>query len=262
MKRPARCGLDKATWFRNQIAPTLATLEEELARRPDSPRALALAVILADLAGGEVPIPPLVSAAAAKRGRGTRRLDGALTHLLWTLWDGLEGQRALTAERAEALARPLIRSLRDPLSLLRLKRKCVPFRHVLPASLFDRAICRRAPRYLEELPTLKIDRAFLEGIMTPEEAQRVTLGFHPDGGLRRLASRRSRASLTLDPVPGSGRFVEEGKRGGSGFLTQEHYRDGGVSGTFNSPWHDGEEYTEKIDWPLWVAEAVRSVVAA
>lgn len=262
MKRPTRCPLDPTAWFRNQIAPTLETLEEELARRPESPRALALAGILADLAGGEVPVPPLVAAAAARRARGAGRLDGTLTQLLWTLWEGLEGQRALTAERAETLARPLIRSLRDPLALLRLKRKCAVFRPVLPESLFDRAIRRLDPGYLKEMPVLKIDRAFLQGIMTSEEARRVTMEFHSDGRLRRLASRRGKAFLELDSVPGSGRFVEEGTRGGSGFLTSERYRDGGVSGTFNSPWHDGEEYTEKIDWPLWVAEAIRSIVGA
>ena len=247
--------------FRTQISETVQTLERELVRDPASPRALRLAAVLADLSAGEVPLPPAV-AAAAKSAEARRPPDEALITLLWSTWDGFESEGFLTAARAEALARPLIQGLRDPLHVLRLKRKAARYRERLPESLFDRAIGAIDPGYLGALPTLKIDRAFLKALLSRGEAARIKATFHPGGHLRRLASLRGKANLELDPLPGSGRFVQEGKRGGYGFLTSEHYRNGGISGTFNSPWHDGEEYSEKIDWPLWVSEAARSVVTA
>lgn len=257
-KRPTCRGSSDDEW-RSQLTESIANVEVELARKTDSPRASYLAALLVDLAGTDIAVPAVV-AAAARRSRP--EVAQELAGLLWDFWFGFKSRGWLTRGRAAILAPRLLIGLRQPLQLLRLRRECKELRLTIDASAFDDAIDALDPGFLKTMHALRIDRAFVNDLLTPAERRDVKISCYKSGAIRQVASRRAKCRLELAETPGSGTFTEEGERGGSGLLTRETYRDGAAHGTFNSPWHDGEEYTDPIEWPLWVAETIRSVAGA
>jgi hypothetical protein len=259
MKKTQRCRRSAHAEWHSQLSESMANVEEELARKPDSSRAHYLAALLVDLAAGDVAVPPSVAEAAP---RGRPDVAAELAGLLWGFWFGFQSKGWLTRARAAILAPRLLIGLRQPLQLLRLRRECRELRLGIEPSDFDDAIDALDPGFRETMHALPIDRDFVRDLLTPAELRDVKIACYRDGSVRQVSSRRAACRLELAETPGSGTFYEEGERGGSAFLTRETYRDGAAHGTFNSPWHDGEEYADAIEWPLWVAEAVRSVADA
>jgi hypothetical protein len=259
MKKPTPCRRSSDADWHSQLSESLASVEEELARKPDSSRAHYLAALLVDLAGADVAVPRSVAEAAP---RCRADVAAELAGLLWDFWFGFKSKGWLTPARAVILAPRLLVGLRQPLQLLRLRHECRELRLTFASYDFDDAINALDPGYLNAMHSLRIDRAFVCELLSPAELRDVKVACFRNGGVRRVSSRRAACRLELAETPGSATFHDEGERGGSGFLTRETYRDGAAHGTFNSPWHDGEEYADAIEWPLWVAEAVRSVADA
>ena len=81
--------------------------------------------------------------------------------------------------------------------------------------------------------------------------------YHPSGHLARVKvylDELHHGELVLGEQPGSGRYTIVEKRGGSGTMIREDYRDGGVVTTLNTPWHDGCESIDKKSWTRWVED--------
>ncbi len=255
--------------YRRQLVETIATVEGELAANPEGFRALYLADFLVELAGTEIPVPPALPGAAARLGRRREEMgesafrraarEEGMTALLWTLWQGFRSSRWLNGPRARALGERLAASLDCPLRLALLRKEEAPYADWLSRGLIDRAIEAAEPGFLGRMNDRKIDRAFVERAVPAGERSGCRASYYEDGHLREFARGRGGPCLRLDPVPGTGSFREEGRRGGSGYATSETYRDGAVRGQFFSPWHDGEEYTEPLEWVLWVAQCLGSV---
>jgi hypothetical protein len=119
------------------------------------------------------------------------------------------------------------------------------------------------PDFAGKKDRLKIDAEVVQLDLPFDRQEGLYAEFYADGHLKRLGVKKKGALtgplLELDPTPGRGRFRHEGKSGGYGFLTDETYRNGVVHGTFCSPWHDGEEYSEKKEWLIWVLECAATV---
>jgi hypothetical protein len=65
--------------------------------------------------------------------------------------------------------------------------------------------------------------------------------------------------LELGPEPGRGHLGFTARAGGYGYAIDERYHDGAVHSTFCSPWHDGVESSEPMEWSRWVARALASL---
>lgn len=86
--------------------------------------------------------------------------------------------------------------------------------------------------------------------------------FHRSGQLASVhvpGNRKRNGRLDLDARSGSGRFTFLSHAGGSGYYIEEDYRDGAVHSTFCSPWHDGEQSRERMDYHAWVQAALETL---
>lgn len=245
-----------------QITETRRMLDARLREEPDDFMALALADVFAELDPEREPgLRCHARRAHELRGRlgatswQSRARDLGLDIVLFNLCAGLHradfGHAALPvlARRAtEVTINPRI------LALLRDYMRELGERDVITA--IDSAIARRAPA----LAIGRIERAFVPALLLDHAA--VAVRFHPSGHLaavRIRGDRRTSGTLTLEPAPGTAHLVYTAHTGGSGYVVDEHYRDGAIHGTYNSPWHDGTESREPRDWACWVAEALASL---
>lgn len=106
----------------------------------------------------------------------------------------------------------------------------------------------------------RIDRSLVPARLMTSRAARVR--FHPSGHLASVhvpGDRRYNGHLELAERPGSGHFTFLAHAGGYGVYTDERYRDGAVHSTLCSPWHDGEESEQPMDWRAWVRAALASL---
>jgi hypothetical protein len=105
---------------------------------------------------------------------------------------------------------------------------------------------------------MKIDRSFLSAALLAAAEVR----FHASGHLalvRVRGDRRANGHLELDAEPGSGHLYFTAYAGGSGFAVDERYRDGTICSTLFSPWHDGVESSEPMEWTRWVTACLQSL---
>jgi len=245
-----------------QICDTRRLLDARLAEQPDDFVALALADVFAELDPERD--PELRS--HAKRSHALRgelgaqawcararehRVDVLLFNLFGGLFRGGFGHAALPVlarRTAEISANPRI------LGLLRGYTQELGCRDV--TSTIDAAIARSTPA----LAAGRIERAFVpEGLL---DRSGVVVRFHPSGHLAAVRIRGDRkhgGSLVLDEAPGTAHLVYRTHGGGSGYVVDEHYRDGAIHATVCSPWHDGDPSTEPMEWSRWVAEALGSL---
>lgn len=209
---------DHAT--RKQIRETRQTLLEHLRGEPDDFKAL----VLADVIGELDPDRDLVLARHRARFRDTRSADWkvrakelGLDRLLFHLANGLREAR-MSKDAA--------------------------------------AILERRAAEIGEARAADVTPGLIDASYVPEG---LTASFHRNGHLARVAVKRGKlrnGELVLDEQPGSGHFTIVEKRGGYGTMICENYRDGTVVQTLNTPWHDGEEASEKKPWTRWVEECL------
>lgn len=106
----------------------------------------------------------------------------------------------------------------------------------------------------------RIDRTIVPAALLSSRRARVE--FHRSGHLASVrvpGDRKRNGRLALDARPGSGHFTFMSHGGGYGYFVDEVYRDGAVHTTFCSPWHDGEESSEKMEWGAWVQAALETL---
>jgi hypothetical protein len=245
-----------------QICDTRRLLVAQLLDEPDDFRALFLADVFAEVDPERDPeLRTHAKRAHAMRGElGTtvwfaRARELGLDVLLFNLCAGMEragfGKVAfpvLARHAATISANPRI------LALLRSYVREIGDRKA--GAIIDAAIASRAPA----LAAGRIERAFVPDALLA--ARGVVVRFHPSGHLAEVrirGDRRSSGRLVLDLKPGGGHLVYTAHSGGAGFVVDETYRDGAIQSTFCSPWHDGEESTERMEWTRWIAEALASL---
>lgn len=232
-----------ATTLEEAFLDVSHTLQAHLAE----PRSRYLASLAVEL--GVTSLPSLVEAAR----HAPAHVPGSAGPVMG-FWRDLVKHHALTAPRAEVLARHLSELLTHPAALAFLAEEARP--HERAVKLLHDAVRRRFPHY--ELDAPRIDRATLEALGVPLHRLGVTARFHPNGHLALLASVEAR--LTLDEQPGRGRFVDRGAVRGGGWAVDQLYAHGCARGECFSPMNDGS--AQPTSFLVWVASAAMSVCLA
>jgi len=247
----------------SQVCETRRTLNAHLHDEPDDFLALCMADVIAEL---DPERDPMLREHArrlhALRGRlGAAWVDRANEHgldgLLFNLCAGLHradiGHLALPV-----LARRIAEISTNP-RILALLREYMRAHHERDmVTVIQAAIVARVPG----LAAGRIERAFVPETLLANRG--VSVQFHRSGHLaavRIAGDRRSSGSLVLDENPGSGHLAYTARMAGHGYVVDEHYRDAAIHSTYCSPWHDGAETSEPIEWTRWVAEALSSLEA-
>jgi hypothetical protein len=240
--------------FAQQLPATVATL---LASADRSERASLMAELLIDINGGAQPLPPELFALAEAHAGATVR-DAGLADFSARLWSALAAERRLFAGRAEALAARIVHHAPTPVLPLQLLATAGKEGWSMPATILRRVIARLRPD--AEDSTLPIDRRFLP-IPIVESGDGMFASFYSSGHLReagaRINGKVKGPLLTLDEQPGSGRFVNQSPS----LITSERYAGGVVSGTINSPWHDGDSYQQTMPWALWAGQCLNTIAS-
>lgn len=224
------------------LAKSARTVAKRLRDHPGEPRALFLHALLAQLRD-DAP-PQDVALDAADR--------ASVCGVVCGMWREMVAHEALTPARAHILATQIAALSSAPAVCFVLAHEARSLGCVAAAD----ALMRDHASFVARAATLPMDRALLDALGIDVFAARVR--WHDDGHLAELA--KDKRALQLDAQPGSGRYVEEGKRGGSGFAVQERYERGAARGTFYSPWHDGEEYANEQPWLAWVSACAVTVL--
>lgn len=220
-----------------------------------------LAELLDALLGPSAPAVVRRTAATARArpitDEGKRARNGGVLHLASMLWRLFADRRALTAERALVLATRMARWI-DDATLLHLFECEAASKQLEDARrALHGAVKAISPRFHARAHRLRIDRALLDRL---DLGDRVVATFHDSGHLASLSvPGQMTPRLTLARTPGTGAFRDGGTSGGYGYATSESYAEGHASGTFFSPWHDGEQYRQPIAWLQWVVECAGAV---
>jgi hypothetical protein len=226
------------------------TVAKHLRAHPDEPRALFMASMFAALCEGLPRAPDLPRDDVVlddPRDRASAR------GVLFGMWREMAAHHALTPARAAILAERI--AALDAEAVV-----CFVLAHEarsLGCTHAAHALMRAHGSFVAHAATSKIDRALLDALGL--DLSRARVRWHADGHLAELA--KEKRSLMLAVTPGTGRYVEEGKRGGSGFAVREHYERGAAHGTFSSPWHDGDEYAHEQPWLAWVSACAATVLS-
>jgi hypothetical protein len=213
-------GLDHEA--RKQIAETRATILEHLRAAPDDFTAL----VLADVIGEIDPERDQALAAHRMRFRATRADD-------WRVRArelGLDG---------------VLFHLAHEMTRARVGRDAVPAIERYATAISEARAAGVAPGH--------IDASCVPGALARD--RRTKLAFHPSGHLASATIRvdaRHHGELVLAERPGTGHYTIVEVRGGYGTMIRDDYRDGKVTTTLNTPWHDGTESTETQTWTRWV----------
>lgn len=239
-----------------QILDSIETLATELPTAVDRPLGALLAALFSEL--GVVPDVVRDAARSAATARELPDVRQRFFALVSRFWDFLGESDALGAERARVIASHLARCADHPALLFFFERDATSRGLSAASRCFARELALRFPHFRRQRQRAVIDRTLLELLGAPAELLR----FHSNGHLASFAVPvRDGPSLTLDARPGSGRFSQVGKRGGSGFVIDERFSAGRVHTTFNSPWHDGVESSEPGEWVCWVLQNVGTIVS-
>jgi len=209
---------------RRQIRETRTTILDHLSREPDDLKALVLADVLGEIDPDRDP----ALAGHRMRFRATRPAD-------WKVRARALGVDALLFHLATGLAGA------------RIGKDAVPVLEHYATEISE-------ARAATAIPGI-IDASRVPEVLAAD--RRVTIAYHPNGHLARVAVRIDRlhdGELELAEEPGSGHYRIVEKRGGYGTMIAESYRNGRVWTTLNTPWHDGEESSAKKPWTRWVEE--------
>lgn len=227
------------------------TLANHLRDHPNEPRALFMAAMFAALCEGVPRAPSLPRDDVTLLDAHDR---ASVRGVVCGMWREMVAHQALTPARASIIATRLLAIDVEPAVCFLLAHEARALGCVDAAD----ALLRDHAPFVAHASKLKIDRALLDALGLDVVGARVR--WHSDGHLAELS--KEKRSLELDARPGSGRYAEEGKRGGYGFAVRERYQQGAARGTFNSPWHDGEEYADEQPWLAWVSACMATVLSS
>ncbi len=244
---------------KEELAASAESVLEELRARPEKERARLFADLFARLLGESAPTE-LHTHRQSVLGDAERSRTEGIASISSALWRRLIELEGLDAQRADVLAEVLGALIEAPAVLSYFEFEASAHGLSNAARILAEALDARFPGFVETRARLPITRDVLEGAGLDLSGLQVQ--FHSTGHLRRLAPRsagRGAPTLELDSEPGRGRYGQTGKRGGYGFLVSERYEAGHASGTFCSPWHDGEEYQNAKPWLVWVLECASEI---
>lgn len=246
------------TAIETELRDTVKTLNGALRRKSPRLASVLLADLFAELPG--VPASKTLQDAAARTATALQDTEARAVFfsLGLQLWNRLSATNALSRERARVLATRLAPCAGFPQLLFFLERDA-------DARGFDDVKAVFAGELDDAFPSFRAQR----GVSTFGLPLLHALGATRDGidvkldsneQLKRLSVKNGGPTLNLT-APGVGTFSETGKAGGYGFAVGEKYEAGAVHTTFCSPWHDGEESTEKKEWVCWVLECIGSITS-
>ena len=240
----------KAKTIEGELLQSARTVAKHLHDHPDEVRALFMASLFSELCEGVPRAPTLPRGDIALHDANDRACVRAI---VFGIWREMVARDALTPSRANILAvRIAALDVEPPVCF-------VVAREARSLGCVDAAdtLMRDHASFAARAATLKIDRALLDAFSLDLSQARVR--WYADGHLAELT--KDKRSLALDARPGSGRYAEEGKRGGYGFAVTERYEGGAARGTLNSPWHDGEDYAQEQPWLAWVSACAVTVLS-
>lgn len=244
---------------RRELEGSAMTVVEAVRAEPENVRARLCADLFVRLLGPEAPALLGEVRTSLLLDVARSREEGFL-HLAAGLWRRLKQLGALNEARGSALAEVLGELIGAPGVLFAFAYEAQSSGLRPTARHLNAALDRRFPDFRAQADRWVIDRELLVSVGI--ELDHLDHEFHPNGHLRHLRPRGAMAGapvLELEERPGRGRYGETGKQGGYGFIVDERYEGGQVTGTLNSPWHDGETYANPKPWLVWVLECAAEI---
>lgn len=242
-----------------ELRDTVKTLNGALKRRSPPLASVLLADLFAALPG--VPVSKALQEAAARTATALQDSDARAVFfsLGVQLWNRLGATDALSRERAKVLATRLAPCARFPELLFFLEQDARSRGFDDVETLIAAELDDAFPSFRAQRGVATFSLPLLDALGATRDGLDVKLDEHQQ--LKRLSVKgKGGPTLTITSA-GVGTFSETGKSGGYGFAVGEKYERGAVHTTFCSPWHDGEESTQEMEWLCWVLQCIGSITA-